>query len=185
MRLGALTPVGELQQYRNSSVCGLPIWVVWDFIISQGASLVVQTVKNPPVMQETQVQSLGWEVTVERGMATTPVYSLGEFQRQRSLAGYSSCWWQRVGHNWVINTISQECPLLLSCLWMSLAVEYLFLVGSSLSYCDCSAISCDFGVLMRVGEFKVLILCHLVSLPSPMTESWITEQGDTRQKYLY
>ena len=44
--------------------------------------------KNPPAMQETQVQSLGWEVTVERGMATTPVYLLGEFHRQRSLAGY-------------------------------------------------------------------------------------------------
>ena len=25
------------------------------------ASLVAQTVKNPPTMQETQVQSLGWE----------------------------------------------------------------------------------------------------------------------------
>ena len=35
-----------------------------------GASLVSQTVKNLPVMQETQVQSLGWEDSLEKGMAT-------------------------------------------------------------------------------------------------------------------
>ena len=35
-----------------------------------GASLVVQTVKNLPVMQETQVRSLGWEDPLEKGMAT-------------------------------------------------------------------------------------------------------------------
>ena len=33
-------------------------------------SLVAQTVKNPPAMQETQVLSLGWEDTLEKGMAT-------------------------------------------------------------------------------------------------------------------
>ena len=34
------------------------------------ASLVAQTVKKPPVMQETQVQSLGGEDPLEKGMAT-------------------------------------------------------------------------------------------------------------------
>ena len=34
------------------------------------ASLVTQTVKNPPAMQETWVQSLGWEDPLEEGMAT-------------------------------------------------------------------------------------------------------------------
>ena len=34
------------------------------------ASLVVLLVKNLPVMQETQVQSLGWEGPLENGMAT-------------------------------------------------------------------------------------------------------------------
>ena len=34
------------------------------------ASQVAQTVKNPPAMQETQIQSLGWEDTLEKGMAT-------------------------------------------------------------------------------------------------------------------
>ena len=32
--------------------------------------LVAQIVKNPPAMQETRVQSLGWEDTLEKGMAT-------------------------------------------------------------------------------------------------------------------
>ena len=34
------------------------------------ASLVAQTVKNPPAMQETWVQPLGWEDSLEKGMAT-------------------------------------------------------------------------------------------------------------------
>ena len=33
-------------------------------------SLVAQLVKNPPAMQETWVQSLGWEDPLEKGMAT-------------------------------------------------------------------------------------------------------------------
>ena len=35
-----------------------------------GASLVAQTVKNPPAMQETRVQSLGWKDPLEKGAAT-------------------------------------------------------------------------------------------------------------------
>ena len=35
-------------------------------------SLVAQTEKNPPAMQETCVQSLGWENSLENGMATYP-----------------------------------------------------------------------------------------------------------------
>ena len=34
------------------------------------ASLVAQMVKNPPAMQETQIQSLGWEDPLEKEMAT-------------------------------------------------------------------------------------------------------------------
>ena len=34
------------------------------------ASLVTQMVKNPPAMQETQIQSLGWEDPLEKGLAT-------------------------------------------------------------------------------------------------------------------
>ena len=41
----------------------LPTPVFLDF-------LVAQTVKNPPAMQETWAQSLGWEDPLEKGMAT-------------------------------------------------------------------------------------------------------------------
>ena len=34
------------------------------------ASLVAQLVKNPPVMRETCIQSMGWEDALEEGIAT-------------------------------------------------------------------------------------------------------------------
>ena len=39
-------------------------------IINGRVSLVIQLVKNQPVMQETRVKSLGWEDLLEEGMAT-------------------------------------------------------------------------------------------------------------------
>ena len=41
-------------------------------------------VKNPPAMQETQVQSVSLEDTLEKGILLP-----GEFHEQRSLAGYN------------------------------------------------------------------------------------------------
>jgi len=41
-------------------------------------------------MQETWVQSLGWEVPLEKEMATHSSMLAGESHGQRSLAGYSS-----------------------------------------------------------------------------------------------
>ena len=35
-----------------------------------GDSLVAQLIENPPAMQETWVQSLGWEDLLEKGMST-------------------------------------------------------------------------------------------------------------------
>ena len=55
------------------------------------ASLVAQSVKNLPAMQETWVRSLGWEDPLEKEMAT------GGLQTMES---------QRVGHNWATNTYS-------------------------------------------------------------------------------
>ena len=40
------------------------------YLAASLASLVAQTVKNTPTMQETWVQSLGWEDLLEKGMAT-------------------------------------------------------------------------------------------------------------------
>ena len=53
------------------------------------ASLVCQTVKNPPAIQETWVQSLGWEDPLEEGMATHSSILAWRIPGQRSLVGYS------------------------------------------------------------------------------------------------
>ena len=57
-----------------------------------GASLVPKMVKNLPSVWETQVQSLGQEDPLEKGMATP------EFHAERRLA--ASMGWQRVWHDW-------------------------------------------------------------------------------------
>ena len=56
------------------------------------ASLVAQTVKNPPAMQETQVQSLGREDPLEKELATHSsirAWRIPGKNGQRSLAGCS------------------------------------------------------------------------------------------------
>ena len=71
---------------------GYPLQYSW-------ASLVAQLVKNPPAMWETWVWSLGWEDTLEKGMAT-----------HSSILAWRILWtvWsmgsQRVGHNWATFT---------------------------------------------------------------------------------
>ena len=57
--------------------------------MKQWVSLVAQMVKNLPEIQKTQVQSLGQEDPLEKGMATTPVFLPGEFHGQKSLVGHS------------------------------------------------------------------------------------------------
>ena len=46
-------------------------------------------VKNLLAMQETWVQSLGWEDSLEKRWVLTPVFLPGEFYGERSLVGYS------------------------------------------------------------------------------------------------
>ena len=58
---------------------GYPLQYSW-------VSLMTQLVKNLPAMQETWVQSLGWEDPLEKGKAPTPVFWPGEFH------GLSSPW---------------------------------------------------------------------------------------------
>ena len=56
--LGLILGLGRSPGERN----GYPLQYSWAF-------LVVQLVKNPPAMQETWVQSLGWEDPLEKGKA--------------------------------------------------------------------------------------------------------------------
>ena len=50
-------------------------------------------------MQETWVQSLGWEDPLEKETATTPVFLSGKSHGQRSLVGYSPWGHKGVGHH--------------------------------------------------------------------------------------
>ena len=50
--------------------------------------------------KRTWVRSLGWEDSLEMGMAMTPVFLPGESHRQRSMVGYNPMGSQTVRHNW-------------------------------------------------------------------------------------
>ena len=78
-----------------------PILDLWDW-----ASLVAQMVKSQPAMEETWVQSLDWEASLEKGKATH--YSCLENFKDRG------AWWatvhggsQRVRSKWVTFTLIQ------------------------------------------------------------------------------
>ena len=58
-----LVPITPLLKNLLVSSYLASLWDIW-------ASLVAQLVKNPPAMQETWVQSLGWEHLLEKGTAT-------------------------------------------------------------------------------------------------------------------
>ena len=76
----------------NFKLC-LLYWILksmlYILVFSDGSDGKKKKKKNLPAMQETRVQSLGWEDPLEKGMATHCVFLPGEFHGQRSLAGYS------------------------------------------------------------------------------------------------
>ena len=56
-------------------------------------------VKNPPAMQETPVQSLGWEDPLEKGMATHSSILTWRIPWREKAGGPQSMGSQRVGHD--------------------------------------------------------------------------------------
>ena len=65
-----------------------------------GAFLIgAQTVKNLPAMQETQVQSLGWEDTLENGIATYSSILAWRISWTEEPGGLQFTGPQRVGHD--------------------------------------------------------------------------------------
>ena len=63
------------------------------------ASLVIQTVKNLPAMQETWVRSLGQEDPLEKGMATHSSILAWRIPWTEGSGGLQSVGSQRVGHD--------------------------------------------------------------------------------------
>ena len=64
------------------------------------ASLVAQLVKNRPAMQDTQVQSLGWEDPLEKGMATHSSILSWRIPWTEEPGRLQSFGSQRVGRDW-------------------------------------------------------------------------------------
>ena len=65
---------------------------------------VAQVVKNMPVKKETRVRFLGWEISLEEGMAihsSTLAWRIPWTEKPGRLQSMRS---QRVGHDWVTNT---------------------------------------------------------------------------------
>ena len=87
-----LVPPGKPKVFMSTKLSCF-IGLIW-------ASLVAQTVKNPPAMQDTSVQSLGWEDPLEEGMATHSSILAWRIPVDRGTwqATYSP-WGRRVGHN--------------------------------------------------------------------------------------
>ena len=80
------TPYSTHQQRETTLIFDLLICISTDLITAKKinqTSLVAQTVKNLPEMQETGVRSLGQEDPLQRKWLPTPVFWPGEFHGQR------------------------------------------------------------------------------------------------------
>ena len=81
------------------------MWLLTSFYVKPWASLVVQIVKNLPAVWETRVQSLGWEDPLEKEMAAHSTIHAQRIPWTEEPGRLQSMGSQRVGHNWVINTM--------------------------------------------------------------------------------
>ena len=72
--------------------------VTCNFSLTAFRTLLAQMVKNLPAMQETQVQSLGWEDPLEKGMATDSSLLDWKIPWTEEPGGLQSMRSQRAGH---------------------------------------------------------------------------------------
>ena len=93
------------------------------------ASLVAQTVKNLPEMQETSVRSLGWESLGDPlEKLPSPVFLPGEFKRGSSY----------LGHKWFVqlHIVCNKSPT-------NLVVKFFFIIPTNLQF--------ELSLLNRLG----------------------------------
>ena len=74
------------------------------------AALVAQMVKNLSAIQETQVQSLGWEDPLEEAMETHSSILAWRIPWTEEPGGLQSMGSQRVGHNCATTTSTSKAP---------------------------------------------------------------------------
>ena len=78
----------------------------YSFCYSFRASLVAQSVKNLPAMEETWVQSMGREAPLEKEMAIHSSILAWRILWTEETGGLQSKGLQRVRHDWAVNTLS-------------------------------------------------------------------------------
>ena len=124
------------------------------------AFLVAQTVKNLPAVQETGIQSLGWEDLLEKGMATHSSILAWRIPWTKEPGRLQSMRSQRVGHDWVpehthipvfpfIHSLIRMVYLLTfenMCLF-GCARSWLWHTGSSIFVEACGIFSCSMWTL--------------------------------------
>ena len=82
----------DLTQYIVRKLIILILYTLW-------TSLVAHIVKHLPTMQETRVQSLGWEDLLETEMATQSSILAWKIPRKEEPVRLQSMGSQRVGHD--------------------------------------------------------------------------------------
>ena len=91
------------------SKCGETLFPICELLFllgMYGTSLVAQTVKNLPVMQEAGVRSQGQEDPLEKGKGTHSSILAWRIPWTEEPGGLQSIGLQRVEHNWVTNTFT-------------------------------------------------------------------------------
>ena len=85
-----------------------------------GGQEMAQTVKRPPTMRETQVQSLDWEDLLEKEMATHCSIIAWKIPGTEELGRLQSMGSQRVGHDWVTSFHFISLYMFKANLWLGL-----------------------------------------------------------------
>ena len=85
------------------------VWFL--FLLTMHASLVTQMVQHVPTMQETRVQSLGWEDLLEKAMATHSITLAWKIPWMEEPGRLQSMGSQRVRHDWATSLSFSPCVL--------------------------------------------------------------------------
>ena len=136
------------------------------------ASLVAQMVKNLPAMQETWVQSLGWEDPLEEGMAAHSSILAWRILWTVELGGPQSMGLQRVAtkHSHLLgqssfSSVSQSCPTLWTP-WTAAHQAFLSIISSQSLF--------KFNSITSVMPSNHFILCcPLLPQPSILPSSGV------------
>ena len=95
-----MPPKCDLLDYQTAAIWNMSSYG-WQ---PYGASLVVQSVKDLPALQEAWVWSLGWEDLLEKEMATHSSILAWKISWTEEPGGLQSMGSQKVEHDWATNT---------------------------------------------------------------------------------